>query len=168
MPDPTQPYEVITDASGFALGAVLQQNERPIAYASRHMQPAERNYHPGEQELLAAIYALQQWQCYLEGAQFELVTDHHPNTFPPTKQNLSGRQARWVEYLQRFQFTWRFRPGNSNVADPLSRSHAYQPHEVLGCCLAISPCWHCISPGHACQMEAPPQATAVDASQKPF
>ena len=76
LPDLSKPYEVITDASGFALGAVLQQDGRPIAFASRRMQPAERNYHPGEQELLAAIFALRQWRCYLEGADLVLVTDH--------------------------------------------------------------------------------------------
>ena len=120
LPDLSKPYKVITDASGFALGAVLQQDGRSIAFASCRMQPAERNYHPGEQEPLAAILALRQWRCYLEGAEFVLVTDHHPNKFLPTKQDLSGRQARWVEYLQRFQITWRYRPGENNVADPLS------------------------------------------------
>ena len=161
LPDLAKPYEVITDASGFALGAVLQQEGRPVAFASRRMTPAERNYHPGEQELLAAIFALQQWRCYLEGADFVLVTDHHPNTFLPTKQDLSGRQARWVEYLQRFQFCWRYRPGSINVADPLSRSTVFQQHELLACCLHITPCWHCIAPDSAHDICASIQAASL-------
>ena len=143
LPDLSKPYKVITGASGFALGAVLQQDGRSIALASRRMQPAERNYHPGEQEPLAAIFALRQWRCYLEGAEFVLVTDHHPNKFLPTKQDLSGRQAEWVDYLQRFQFTWRYHPGKNNVADPLRRSPALEPKEVLACCLHLAPCWQC-------------------------
>ena len=115
------------------------------------MLPAERNYHPGEQELLAAIFALKQWRCYLDGAEFVLVTDHHPNTFLPTKQDLQGRQARWVEYLQRFQFTWRYRPGKNNVADPLSRSPALEPRDVSEllaiAAVQISRPAHCRQPG---------------------
>jgi hypothetical protein len=74
-----------------------------------------------EQELLAVVHALTVWRCYLEGVQFTVVTDHHPNTFFSSQVHLSRRQARWSEFLQRFDFDWRYRPGKVNVADPLSR-----------------------------------------------
>ena len=123
-------YEVITvvaDASGVALGAILMQAGRPVAFESRVLSPAERNYPVGEQELLAVVHALQTWRCYLEGVKFTVVTDHNPNTYLPTMRNLSNRQARWSEFLQRFDFVWEYRPGRTNCADPLSR----RPSAVL-------------------------------------
>jgi transposase InsO family protein len=121
-PDFMKPFHVTCDASGFAIGAVLTQDGKPIAYESRQMTPAEKNYGVGEQELLAVIHAFQVWRCYLEGSTVVVITDHHPNTFLQTQVTLSRRQARWSEYLQRFDFTWEYRPGRTNVADPLSRN----------------------------------------------
>ena len=69
------------------------------------------------------VHAMRTWRCYLEGCvKCTVVTDHCPLTFFETQQNLSRRQARWSEYLSRFQFNWVYRPGWSNVADPLSRN----------------------------------------------
>ncbi len=55
-----------------------------------------------------------------------MLTDHAPNTFLPTKTPLSRRQARWSEFLQRFELTWQYKPGAINVADPVSRSPTLQ------------------------------------------
>ena len=121
LPDPDQPFEVSCDASGFAVGAVLLQDLRPIAYAGRKMTPAELNYGVGEQELLSVIYALEQWRCYLEGVPFTLITDHRPNIFLDKKPILNRRQTRWMQELQRYHYKWEWREGRSNVADPLSR-----------------------------------------------
>ena len=123
LPNFELPFEVITDASIEGLGGILLQNERPLAYESRRLIPAEVNYTTGEQELLAVVHALTIWRCYLEGADFTVVTDHNPLIYLPTQPNLSRRQARWVEYLQRFSFKWVYRPGKSNAAaDALSRN----------------------------------------------
>lgn len=121
LPDPTQPYEVICDASAFAIGAILLQHGRPIAYESRKLIPAEQNYHTSDRELLAVVHALKVWRCYLEGAKFMVVTDHKPNTSFPTQALLSRRQARWLEFLESFAFDWQYRAGVCNPADPLSR-----------------------------------------------
>ena len=121
MPDLNTPFEVVTDASDFCLGACLMQNGHPVAYESRNLNPAERNYHAGEKELLAVVHSLRVWRCYLEGVPFTVVTDHNPNTTFETKQTLSPRQARWQEYLARFQYEWRYIKGRTNMADPLSR-----------------------------------------------
>ena len=121
FPDFTKPFDVITDASGEGLGAVLVQEGRPIAFESRKYIPAERNYPVTEQELLGVVHALKVWRCYLEGSKFTVITDHKPNTFLGTQPTLSRRQVGWSEYLQQFDFTWEYRPGKTNVADHLSR-----------------------------------------------
>jgi len=72
--------------------------------------------------MLGVVHALKVWRCYLEGSDFTVVTDHCPNTFFDTQVNLSRRQARWSEFLSRFKFDWEYRPGRTNVADPLSRN----------------------------------------------
>ena len=119
--DPTKPYEVIADASGECLGAILLQDGRPVAFESHRMNPAERNYSATEQECLAVIHALRIWRAYLEGAVFTVITDHKPNTYLSDQPSLSRRQARWSEYLTRFPCQWVYRPGRLNCADPLSR-----------------------------------------------
>lgn len=76
----------------------------------------------GDQELLAAVHAIKVWRCYLDGGGCTLVTDHNPTTFVKTVSTLSRRMTRWVEYLERFDYDWAYRPRRINVADPLSRS----------------------------------------------
>ena len=136
FPDTDKPFELVCDASGIGLGAVLLQEGRPLAYYSRKMTAAECNYVVTEQELLATVEALRVFRCYLlSGKQFNLVTDNQPNTFLQTQPLLSRRQARWSEYLQRFNFNWVHRPGRLNVADPLSRNPNFKHLNAL---LAVS------------------------------
>jgi hypothetical protein len=74
--------------------------------------------------MLVVVHALRVWRCYLEGAHFTVYTDHISNTFFQTQPNMSRRQARWSEFLQRFgSFEWKYRKGanNLNVANALSR-----------------------------------------------
>jgi hypothetical protein len=121
LPNFLLPFEVRTDACVNGSGGVLLQNGRVIAYTSKKFTPAETRYTTGEQECLALIHALREWRCYLEGAEVHLVTDHHPLIYLQTQATLSRRVARWVEYLQRFDFRLTYSPGVGNVADPLSR-----------------------------------------------
>ena len=116
-----EPFTVIVDASLHGVGAILVQEGRPVAYESRSLTGAEQRYTTGDQELLAVMHAFKKWRCYLEGVPVIVVTDHNPNTYLSTQLNLSRRQARWFEYLQRFDFTWEYRKGTSNPADSLSR-----------------------------------------------
>lgn len=121
-PDFSKPFEVIADASLNGIGAVLLQEGYPLAFYSRKFIPAEKNYTTGDQELLAAVEAMKEWRCYLEGSEVTLVTDHQPLTYLASQPTLSRRQARCSEYLSRFDFTWEHRPGRLNVADPISRN----------------------------------------------
>ena len=134
MPDFDKPFEVIADASMHGIGAILMQEGHPIAFESRRMIPAERGYFTTEQELLAVIHALQVWRCYLEGVEFTMITDHHPNTFLQTQPNLSRRHARWSEHLQRYRFKWEYRAGRDNVADPLSRHPSFKESLTVMLC----------------------------------
>ena len=122
-PDFDKQFTVWTDASIDGVGAILMQDDRPIAYESARFSPAERNYTIGEQELLAVIHATKKWRVYLEGAKHpvKLRTDHQPLTYLPTKGTLGSRQVRWSEYLARFNLEWEYIPGEKNVADALSR-----------------------------------------------
>jgi hypothetical protein len=142
-PNPDLPYEVISDASITGCGALLIQDERPVAYFSSKFSSAERNYTTHEQEMLGIIKALKEWRCYLEGCKgLTLVTDHNPLTFFSAQPNLSRRQARWSEFLSRFQpYQVKYRPGSTNPADPLSRLHstvAFAGPPVLLAILALT------------------------------
>jgi hypothetical protein len=120
MPDFT------TDASDYGLDAVLEQDERPVAYESRKFNAADLNYMVTEKELLAVTHALRVWRCYLEGVSSSPVrTDHNPNVFFQSKLAFSRREARWNEFLQQFNFQWEYVKGVSYVvADCLSRCFA--------------------------------------------
>ena len=126
LADPERGFIVTTDASDFAIGAVLSQvwddGEHPVAYESRKMNAAEGNYATHEKELLAVIHALRTWRHYLLGNHFIVVTDHNSLKFLHTQPTLSRRQARWAEFIAEFDFEIVYRPGKSNVvADALSR-----------------------------------------------
>ena len=148
LPDFTKPFEmeVICDASTKGIGAVLTQFGKPIAYESKRLTPAESNWITGDQELWAVIHALKTWRWALEGTKFKVVTDHNPNTHMQTQPNLSRRQARWAEYLQRFNFEWVYRPGHTNVADPLSR-HPDFLAKLSAMTLRIRPVKPTVQPG---------------------
>ena len=78
IPDFNKPFQLITDASDFALGGILLQDSHPIAYESRILNAAKRNYMTTDKELLAVIHACKVWRCYLEGTSFTVLTDHNP------------------------------------------------------------------------------------------
>ena len=125
--DFNKPFTIVSDASIIGTGAVLLQEGQPIAYCSKKLSKAERNYFTTEQELLGVIHALEEFRCYVEGGKFPvtIVTDHNPNTFLRTQVTLSRRQARWVEYMERFDYVWKYIPGRDNMADPLSRTPTF-------------------------------------------
>lgn len=141
LPDPNLPYVVNTDASGFATGAVLQQDQgkglQPIAFLSKKMQAAETRYPVHEQELLAIIHALGTWRHYLLGSRFKVIvrTDHKSLQHFKTQPHLSGRQSRWKDIIANFDFDIEYVLGKDNiVADGLSRRADHQSHssELLG------------------------------------
>lgn len=122
------PFDVHTDASDFGIGAMLSQTingeEHPIAYMSRSLTGAERNYSVTEREALAVLVALEHWRCYLEnGRTFAVHTDHSALQWFLSLTNPTGRLARWGVRLSSFNFEIKHRRGKDNVIpDALSRS----------------------------------------------
>ena len=127
LADPKLPYVIHCDASGFAVGACLMQDQgaglQPVSYISCKMKDAETRYAPHEQELLSLVYACKKWRHYLHnGKPFTVLTDHQSLRFFSTQPLLSARQARWKDALAEFDFTIRYIEGPKNViADALSR-----------------------------------------------
>ena len=105
-PDFTQPFVLTTDASATGLGAVLSQGEgmqeKVIAFASRTLTKAERNYSATERECLGVIWATENFEYYLLGAPFVIYTDHDPLTYLRSVPQPHGRLARWILKLERF------------------------------------------------------------------
>jgi transposase InsO family protein len=128
MPDPRLPLRLETDASLFAVAAVLSNETdsgwRPCGFISRSLSPAERNYDTHDRELLAIVYALEEWRHICEGAAQKVIiySDHANLRYFMTAKKLNRRQARWSLFLSRFDFEIVHKPGKENArADVLSR-----------------------------------------------
>jgi hypothetical protein len=140
-PDGGRKFSMRTDASKFALGAVLVQLqkdktgkivERVIAYYSRRLTAPERNYPAYDRELLAILEALQHWRYYVHGRTIDIYTDHKALTHILKQQHLSSRQVKHLSDLQHFDYTINYLKGAKNiVADRLSRRSDYELNSLL-------------------------------------
>lgn len=129
--DPQKPLRLECDASSVGLGAVLSHSinceDYPIAFRSRTLTPAERNYSQLDKEALALVFGVTRFRDYLFGNKFCLITDHKPLTglFHPEKpipQMAAARIQRWALLLSAYQYDTEFRKGPLNAnADALSR-----------------------------------------------
>jgi hypothetical protein len=134
----TDPFELEVDASGFAMGAVLLQKKEdgkkhPIAYYSKTLSAAERNYDVYDLELLAIVNALDHWRPYLAGSPHKIIiySDHQNLLYWKEPHKISRRVAREVLMLSKYNFEIHHIKGTSNGrADALSRRPDYdQGHE---------------------------------------
>jgi len=131
--DQERPALIKTDASDFAIGAVLSQKFEdgkihPCAALSRKLSPAEFNYDVLDKEMLAIVYALQKWRHYVLGTEHKTIVlmDHQNLEYFTKKVKLNRRQPRWAEVLLEFDLVIVYRKGSLNQkADILSRCLAY-------------------------------------------
>ena len=124
----TKPFILHTDASTTGLGTVLYQKQcdskkRVIAYASRTLNKAERNYDAHKLEFLALKWAItDRFHEYLYGPTFDVFTDNNPLTYILTTAKLDAMGHRWVASLDPYDFALHYKPGKLNTdADSLSR-----------------------------------------------
>lgn len=125
-PDFSKHFYIQCDASVTGVGGVLFQmvgdEEHPIAFMSKKLNSAQKNYSVTELECLAAILSVQKFRCYVEGMPFTIITDHASLKWLMAQKDLSGRLARWSLKLQGFDFTIVHRKGSANIVpDTLSR-----------------------------------------------
>ncbi|KAJ4717067.1 Retrovirus-related Pol polyprotein [Melia azedarach] len=125
-PDWTLPFEIMCDASDYAVGAVLGQrkDKKPyvIYYASKTLNSAQVNYSTTEKELLAVVFALDKFRSYLVGSPIVVFSDHAALKYLLSKKDAKPRLIRWILLLQEFDLTIQDKKGVQNVvADHLSR-----------------------------------------------
>ena len=141
--DETKSFCLKTDASNYALGAVLLQgekdNEHPIEYASRLLLAAEKNYSTTEREALAVVWAVKKFRGYIEGSEISVLTDHQPLKWLFSLKSPTGRLARWALELQPYNIQFGYMPGRQNiVADTLSRPPCPIENHIDVCeCFAV-------------------------------
>jgi hypothetical protein len=128
LPDNKKQYVLRTDASNTALGAVLLQDQgdglHPIAYASKKLSNAEKNYSTIEKECLGVVWGIKKFERYLYAEHFVIETDHQPLQYLQKTKTENGRLMRWAIQLQQYSFSIRVIPGKDNVgADFLSRTY---------------------------------------------
>ncbi|GJY54960.1 putative reverse transcriptase domain-containing protein [Tanacetum coccineum] len=122
LPQGAENFIVYCDASHKGLGAVLMQNEKVIAYASRQLKIHEKNYTTHDLELGAVVFALNIWRHYLYGTKCTVFTDHKSLQHILDQKELNMRQRHWLELLSDYDCEIRYHPGKANVvADALSR-----------------------------------------------
>jgi L-lactate permease len=110
------------DASGVAIGAVLSQDNRPIAYFSEKLNETKRKYSTYDKEFYSIIQALKKWRHYLVLQAFFLYSDNQDLQFITKHEKLNQRRAKWVEFMKKFTFVIKHIVGNVNkVVDALSR-----------------------------------------------
>ena len=120
-PDHNKPFEVESDASDYQLGAVIKQEGRPVAFYSRKLNSAQKNYTTIEKELLSVVETLRTFRSMLLGAKIKVYTDHK-NLTHTLSSFTTQRVMRWRLLLEEFGPEFAYKKGSENVvADALSR-----------------------------------------------
>ena len=140
--DPDLPVVIVTDASGYGIGATLanvtsEGKTKLLAYGSRTLKAAELSWSTTEKECFAIAHWVKKFRHYLT-APFVVYSDHNSLRFVSTMRDSSHKIGRWLNFLMQFSFEVHHRPGNSRemiVADVLSRAMtplAEMPTEMMG------------------------------------
>ena len=141
FPDWKKPFHVPVDASSIALGIILAQpgeggTDHPIAFASRKLSLAEKNYTTTKREGLAMVYALQKFRHYLLGSHFKMFTDHSALKYLVNKPMLGGKICRRLLLFHEYDFEIIVKLGRLKAGpDHLSRLETGEEPVSLEDCL---------------------------------
>ena len=134
--------QIQVDASGRGLGAVLLQNNIPIAFASKTLSSTEQRYANIEREMLAIVFGCERFHYYVYGRKFEVITDHKPLEMI-TKKSLEkspARLQRMMLRIQTYNYTVTYHPGKTmTLSDTLSRQPDENNNENIDLDVAINP-----------------------------
>ena len=131
FPDWDKPFDVFTDSSDYQLGGVIQQGGKPLAFYSRKLNKAQKNYTIEEKELLGIVETLKEFKGMLLGYKINVYTDHL-NLVHETTLKASDRVMRWKLLLEEFGIKTTHVKGEDNkVADAISRLTKECPEEAI-------------------------------------
>jgi hypothetical protein len=130
-PDWSQPFEIMCDASNYAVGVILDQRKEGrvhvVYYASKTLSEAQLNYATTEKELLAVVFAFEKFRSYSVNSKVIVYTDHAAIKYLLSKKEAKPRLICWILLLQEFDVEFRDKKGVENVvADHLSRMNRGQ------------------------------------------
>jgi hypothetical protein len=114
-PDWSEPFEIICDASDYAVGAVLGQRKEgrvhAVYYASKNLNGAQLNYETTEKELLVVVFAFEKFRSYIVNSKVIVYTDHAATKYLLAKKEAITRLIRWILFLQEFDVKIRDKKG---------------------------------------------------------
>lgn len=127
-PDSSKDYLLHTDASLYAIGSILLQQDdtgahRPVAYYSRTLSPAQRNYHATDREALALVESCEHFKQLIQGHKYVACTDHNALTYIYKNQDSTPRLTRYFLRLTPFELTVQYKKGKDNLAADLLSRH---------------------------------------------
>ena len=130
IPYRQKPFILETDASGTALGGVLSQEGRPVAFVSHKLSDQEKHWSAIEKEAYAIVWCTQKCRQYLLGSKFTIITDQQGVSYlfdsRPKSSIKNSKLCRWRLALSEYTFDIQYRAGRLNtVADAMSREFAY-------------------------------------------
>jgi hypothetical protein len=124
LPDFDKEFEIHSDASNFAIGGVLVQEGRPVAFESKKLSETERRWPTHEKEMWAIIHCLKTSGHYIGSKDVVVWTDNVTLRYFATQPKLSSKQVRWQDTLALFNVDIRQKPGKENIVpDALSWKH---------------------------------------------
>ncbi len=124
LPDFDKDFEIHFDASNFAIGGVLVQDGRPVAFESKKLNETKQRWPTHEKEMWAMIHRLKTWGHYISSKKVVVWTDNMTLKYFATQPKLSSKQVRWQDTLALFNVDIWHKPEKENVVhDALSRKH---------------------------------------------